>query len=384
MNSNTQNKISLLDLTKKLIGFKSISPEQAGGIDYLQQLLEQNSFNVTRLDRNDTSNLIAKIGTDGPTFAFAGHIDVVPTGDIKKWEFNPFELTEHDGHLYGRGIADMKGSVAAFVIAAINYLKNNELNNGQIAILLTSDEESSAIDGTPVIVEYLKKTGQKIDYCLLGEPTSVADLGDTIKVGRRGSLTGEIEVLGKQGHIAYPDLCINPIHMFAEALAELTQIKWDNGNAPFPATSFQFANLNSGLGVSNVIPNSLIANFNFRYNDLHTADSLARKVEAILDKHQVHYNIKWTNSAKPFRTKSGKLLDVIQSSIKENLSTTASLKTDGGTSDGRFLVDVCNELVEFGLSNKHIHQINERIKSSDLENLSKTYYSLLYKLFNNG
>jgi succinyl-diaminopimelate desuccinylase len=381
VNNNTKNEISLFDLTKKLIEFKSISPNQAGGLDYLQQLLEQNGFTTTRLDRNDTSNLIAKVGTSGPIFAFAGHIDVVPAGDIKKWEFNPFELTEHDGHLYGRGIGDMKGAVAAFIVAVTNYLKNNKLN-GQIAILLTSDEESSAIDGTPVIVEYLKKHNKKIDYCLLGEPTSVEDLGDTIKIGRRGSLTGEIEVLGQQGHIAYPELCINPIHMFANALAELTQTIWDNGNDSFPPTSFQFANLNSGLGVTNVVPNSLIANFNFRYNDLHTADRLAKQVEAILDKYQVHYNITWINSAKPFRTKSGKLLDVIQNSIQENLSTTPTFKTDGGTSDGRFLIEVCNELVEFGLSNKYIHQINERIKSSDLSNLSRTYYSILHKIFN--
>lgn len=376
------NQQELYTLTQKLIGYQSVSPHQAGCIDYLQQILTNLGFAVTRLDRNNTSNFIATIGNGGPIFAYAGHIDVVPTGDISKWTFDPFNLTEKDDELFGRGIADMKGSVAAFISAMTKFLETTPTLDGQIALLITSDEESSAVDGTPVIVEYLKSQDIIIDYCLLGEPSSVDLLGDTVKIGRRGSLTGYVEVQGRQGHIAYPELCINPIHTFAPALYELTNTIWDNGNEMFPPTGLQMANINSGLGVTNVIANTLTANFNFRYNNLHDANDLQQKVTAILDKHGVSYTIKWVNSAKPFYTKAGKLLQIITSSIKQELNVTPELKTDGGTSDGRFLIEVCNEIIEFGLSNKYIHQINERIKTKDLYNLANTYYTILNKIFN--
>jgi succinyl-diaminopimelate desuccinylase len=373
----------LYDLTSKLISFKSVSPNQAGCIDYLQQILTDIGFAVTRLDKNNTANLIAKIGTTGPIFAYAGHIDVVPTGDLSQWSFDPFILNTSNNELYGRGIADMKGSIAAFIIAVEQFIQNEfNQDNGQIALLITSDEESSAVDGTPVIVDYLKSEGIIVDYCLVGEPSGAESLGDTIKVGRRGSLTGYIEVKGKQGHIAYPESCINPIHTFTPALNELISTKWDSGNDIFPSTVLQIANINCGLGVTNVIANTLTANFNFRYNNLHKADDLKQKVVAILDKYAVNYAVEWTNSAKPFYTKPGKLLQVINNSIKQELNLVPQQKTDGGTSDGRFLIEVCTEIVEFGLCNKYIHQIDERIKANDLHNLANTYYLILNKIFN--
>jgi len=373
----------LFDLTSKLISFQSISPNQAGCIDYLQQILTDIGFTVTRLDKNNTSNFIAKIGVSGPIFAYAGHVDVVPTGDLNEWSFDPFTLTPANNELFGRGIADMKGSIAAFIIAVEQFIQNDfNPNDGQIAILITSDEESSAVDGTPVMVDYLKSEGITIDYCLVGEPSSENILGDTIKVGRRGSLTGYIKVNGKQGHIAYPESCINPIHTFIPALNELISTKWDNGNEIFPPTGLQFANINCGLGVTNVIANTLTANFNFRYNNLHNASDLKQKVVAILDKYAVNYAVEWTNSANPFYSKPGKLRQVITDSIKQQLNLMPAQKTDGGTSDGRFLIEVCTEIVEFGLSNKHIHQIDERIKAKDLDNLANTYYLILNKIFN--
>ncbi|MCE3268463.1 MAG: succinyl-diaminopimelate desuccinylase [Burkholderiales bacterium] len=374
----------LHELTSKLINFKSISPNQDGCIDYLQQVLTDSGFTISRVDRNNTSNLIARIGNTGPLFAYAGHIDVVPTGDISQWNFDPFTLSEQDNKLFGRGIADMKGSVAAFIIAVTKFIKQDFFNpdNGQIAILITSDEEASATDGTPVIVEYLKSQNIIIDYCLIGEPSSANLLGDSIKVGRRGSLTGFIEVQGKQGHIAYPELCINPIHTFAPALNELILTKWDNGNNIFPPTSLQIANINAGLGVTNVIANTLTSSFNFRYNNLYNANDLKQKVVAILNKHDIKYTIKWVNSAKPFYTDPGKLLKVVTKSIKQQLGLTPQQKTDGGTSDGRFLIEICNEIIEFGLSNKYIHQINEHINTKDLYDLAKTYYLILNKIFN--
>ncbi|MDQ5922252.1 MAG: succinyl-diaminopimelate desuccinylase [Pseudomonadota bacterium] len=372
----------LIQLANRLISFKSISPNQAGAIDFIHQYLDNLGFTITRLDRGKTSNLIARIGNQEPIFAYAGHVDVVPPGDIKQWQFDPFTLTSHEGKLYGRGIADMKGSIASFLVALKQFLsnKNNKLP-GSIMLLITSDEEAAATDGTIVMVDYLKQNNIIIDYCILGEPTSLDVLGDVIKIGRRGSLSGYLEVIGKQGHVAYPDLCKNPIHLFAKALTELSSITWDNGNDYFPATSFQFTNLNSGLGVTNVIPDNLHASFNFRYNNLHTATQLQNKVEELLKRHQLEYNVKWTESAKPFCTKPGKLIEVVTHSIKQESNLTPQLKTDGGTSDGRFLIDVCTELLELGLSNRHIHQINENIPEEDLVRLCKIYLAILEHIY---
>lgn len=371
----------LLDITRQLISYKSISPYQAGSIDFVEQYLKNLGFETTLLNRGETSNIIARYGNTAPIFAYAGHVDVVPTGDIKKWAFDPFELTEHDGKLFGRGIGDMKGSIAGFLFAVKKFLQKNQTFPGSIMLLITSDEEAAATDGTIVMVDYLKEQNITIDYCLLGEPTSVDLLGDVIKVGRRGSLTGHLEIIGQQGHIAYPDLCKNPIHLFASALNELTTTVWDSGNEYFPATSFQFANLNSGLGVDNVIPGSLFCSFNFRYNNLHTAIGLQDTVEAILNKHNLEFKVKWKNSAQPFHTTPGQLIEAVKESIQETLGRTTIPKTDGGTSDGRFLVHICTELLEFGLSNKYIHQINENINHPDLYDLSNTYLTILNKIF---
>lgn len=376
------NVAQLLELSQKLIAFKSISPDQAGAIDYIGDYLSKLGFTLTRLERNGTSNLIARFGEVSPLFAFAGHIDVVPPGDLEQWDFDPYTLTSHDGCLYGRGIADMKGSVASFMLAVKEFIAHRPLINGSVMLLITSDEEAAATDGTVLMVEHLKKQGIEIDYCLIGEPTSVEKLGDVVKVGRRGSLTGHLEIIGKQGHIAYPDLCENPIHLFANTMQQLTHTQWDNGTEYFPATSFQFANLNSGLGVDNVIPGNLRASFNFRYNNLHKADSLSEKVIAILEQNKLIYNIKWKNSAKPFHTQPGRLVAIVKQSIESTLGISPQLKTDGGTSDGRFLVEICKELLEFGLSNKYIHQINENIQQSDLYDLANTYNIILNKIFN--
>ena len=372
----------LLKITKDLISFKSISPLQDGSIDYVEGYLKNLGFATSRHDKNDTANLIARFGDQAPIFAFAGHVDVVPSGDTSKWTHDPFVLSNYNNRLYGRGIADMKGAIAAFMFAVNELIKQVKSINGSIMLLITSDEEAAATDGTIVMIEYLKQNNIKLDYCLVGEPSSVDKLGDVIKVGRRGSLTGHLEIIGLQGHIAYPDLCKNPIHLFAATLKELTSTKWDDGNEFFPATSLQFANLNSGLGVDNVIPGSLFASFNFRYNNLHSSDSLIKKVEDILNQHNLKYNIRWRNSAQPFYTKPGRLNKIVVDTISEELKVTPQLKTDGGTSDGRFLVEVSTELLEFGLSNKYIHQINESINEDDLFDLAKTYTIILNKIFN--
>ncbi len=376
------NFTELNELAKTLVACKSITPNQDGCIDFIQTYLKDIGFHITRIDRGNTSNLVATYGNSAPIFAFAGHVDVVPTGDLLRWDNDPFTLTHRDGYLYGRGIADMKGAIAAFLIATKKYITNIKLTNGTLALLITSDEEGVAVDGTPVIVEYLQKNNIIIDYCILGEPTSFEKIGDVVKVGRRGSLTGTIQVEGKQGHIAYPELCINPIHEFAPALLELATTTWDNGNKFFPASSFQFANINSGLGVNNVIPNILMASFNFRYNTEHSAESLKIAVEYILDRHNIKYTIDWQNSAKPFMTKSGLLIKTIIDSVEEHQNFKPQLKTDGGTSDGRFLITVCNEIVEFGLTNKSIHQINECIKDTELVDLSNNYFKIISKIFN--
>ncbi len=374
--------LELDTIAKELVSYPSISPYQKGAIDYLIQLITPMGFKCEVLKRNNTTNLIATYGDKGEIFAFAGHIDIVPPGDDKLWLHNPYELTLEQDKLYGRGIADMKGAVSAFIYAVYQYLQNTTHNNGQIMLLITSDEESSAKDGTIVMVEYLQKHNIQIQYCLIGEPSSVKYLGDTIKIGRRGSLTGELTLNGKQGHIAYPDLCINPINSFANAFCELTNTVWDNGNEYFPPTSLQFANINAGVGVTNVIPSTLTCNFNFRYNNLQNSDKLITQVEAILNKHNLNYNIIWADSAKPFYCKVGKLATIVQQEVYQQTNIITSFKTDGGTSDGRFLYKICNEILEFGLPNYSIHQVNEHIEYADLNKLAKIYEQILNKIFN--
>jgi succinyl-diaminopimelate desuccinylase len=371
----------IIDLAGDLVAYQSISPDHDGSIDYIENGLTELGFLTIRLDQNDTSNLVARIGNSGPIFAFAGHVDVVPIGELNKWFFDPFTLTYKDGNLYGRGIADMKGAIASFMMASKKFLEKNPKFPGSLMFLITSDEETSGADGTPVIVKYLKEQKIKIDYCLLGEPTCVNHLGDVIKIGRRGSLNAYLEIIGTQGHIAYPHLLQNPIHMFAQALVQLSTLEFDNGNDYFPATSLQFSNLNSGLGVTNVVPGKLTATFNIRYNDMQTVEGMQKKVIAILEQNNLKYNISWNNSASPFFTGKKFLVKTVEESIKEVLKKSATLTTDGGTSDGRFLVDVCDELLEFGLTNKYIHHINENIPCGDLLSLKETYFTILSKIF---
>ena len=378
------NKIKLIDLLTELIAFESVTPCDAGSLDYIAAFVENLGGSCIRLKRNQTTNLIATLGTGSTVFAFAGHVDVVPTGDVTQWVTQePFKLQQIGDKLIGRGVADMKGAIAAFLLALAEFVRNNDPQTYQIKLLITSDEEGSAVDGTPLMVEYLQQNNQRLNYCLVGEPSCVTQLGDTIKVGRRGSLTGDLVVHGKQGHIAYPHLCVNPIHSFAPALAELSTQIWDHGNQYFPATSLQFANLNSGLGVTNVIPGELKTNFNFRYSTEHSAASLQGQVTAILQKHDLNYSLSWQHSAQPFMTQVGKLVECCSGAIKEVCGITPLLKTDGGTSDGRFLIAVSDEIIEFGVRNESIHQINEATTLSDLTNLEKIYNKLLHAIFVN-
>lgn len=374
---------SSIEILRDLVGFKSVTPDDAGCLDYISKFIQELGGNVQRVDRNNTTNLLATIGSGEKIFAFAGHVDVVPTGDVKLWKNqDPFTLFQDGDDLYGRGVADMKGAIAAFLASLAEFVKNHEKQTYKIMLVITSDEEGSAIDGTPVLVEYLQQNNITLDYCLVGEPSCVDKLGDTIKVGRRGSLTGELTVHGKQGHIAYPHLCQNPIHDFASVMAELVAINWDNGNQYFPASSLQFANLNSGLGVTNVIPGVLTTNFNFRYNTEHSADSLINAVTNILDKHNLCYEITWQNSAQPFLTQKGDFIPLIHQAIQDVTGITPLNKTDGGTSDGRFLIAVSKQIIEFGLRNYSIHQINEATTLSDLNELTSIYGKLLTYVFN--
>ncbi len=374
--------ITEIDILRDLIAFKSVTPEHAGSLDYIAEFVNKLGGNATRVDRNQTANLIVEIGSGEKIFAFAGHVDVVPTGDISLWvSGDPFKLYQNGETLIGRGVADMKGSIAAFLVALQYFVQEVDFQQYKIMLLLTADEEGAATDGTPVIVEYLQKHNIIINNCVIGEPSCTDTLGDVIKVGRRGSLTGNLIISGKQGHIAYPHLCANPIHLFAPALNELTTTIWDNGNEYFPATSLQFANINSGLGVTNVIPGKLMANFNFRYNTEHTYEELQNKVIDILDKYNLNYELTWSHSAKPFMAPVGKLVDNLHQAISQVCQITPQNKTDGGTSDGRFLIDCCQEMLEFGLRNNNIHQINESITQVELSDLTKIYYNLLKLVF---
>lgn len=378
------DSIQLIELLDNLISFRSVTPDDATSLSYIFERLKKIGAECHWVNYRDTRNAIITIGHGSKTFAFAGHVDVVPSGDEFRWAGgNPFKLNIDGEKLIGRGAADMKGSIAAFIIAVEQFVanRNHQWADFKIMLLLTSDEEGSAIDGTPRMVEYLQKKQQILDYCLVGEPSCVSHIGDCIKVGRRGSLTGELKVFGKQGHIAYPHLCQNPIHDFAAALAELTAINWDEGNEYFPPTSFQFANINSGIGATNVIPGELGANFNFRYNNLQTVEKLQKNVSAILDKHQLKYQLDWNHSAAPFMTKMGELVRIVSDSVNEICGISPQLKTDGGTSDGRFLVAVSREIVECGLRNDSIHQINEYTTIHDLMQLSRIYLSILDNLF---
>ncbi len=368
-----------LELAMELIRRRSITPEDAGCQNLLAERLERLGFRVERPRFGEVDNLWARLGDDAPLFAFAGHTDVVPPGPVERWQSPPFEPTLQDGCLYGRGAADMKGSIAAMVTACERFLATSR-PAGSIAFLITSDEEGPAVDGTVKVIEFLEKRDEKIDWCLVGEPTCAERLGDTLKNGRRGSLGGRLRVFGKQGHIAYPHLAQNPVHAALPALAELCATEWDRGNAFFPPTSFQISNIHAGTGATNVIPGELEVLFNFRFSTEVTDAELRRRVESILEAGGFDYALEWTLSGQPFLTPAGRLVDAARAAVGEVTGLEPQLSTSGGTSDGRFIAPTGAEVVELGPLNATIHQIDERVGVQELEQLSAIYERILDRL----
>ena len=369
-----------LALAKQLIREASVTPDDKNCQTLLAKRLQALGFQIEQLNFGDTKNLWARRGNGAPLLCFAGHTDVVPPGPLEQWHSPPFEPTERHGRLYGRGAADMKTSIACFVTACERFIAAHPQHPGSIALLITSDEEGDAIDGTTKVVDILKSRAEQIDYCIVGEPTAVNQLGDTIKNGRRGSLSGSLNIQGKQGHIAYPHLALNPIHAAAAALAELTATQWDKGNAYFPPTGFQISNIHAGTGATNVIPGSLQLHFNFRFSTESSVPTLKQRVHAILDRHNLAYKLDWTLSGEPFLTEAGVLTQVAQQAIATLCGIEAELSTSGGTSDGRFLKAIARELIELGPNNESIHQINENILLADIPKLSAVYETILLKL----
>lgn len=369
-----------LALATALIGRASVTPDDAGCQELMIARLEPLGFAIHRLRFGDVQNFWARRGDKGPLVVFAGHTDVVPTGPLAEWASPPFEPAIRDGYLYGRGAADMKGSLAAFIVAIEDFLARTPDPSGSIGLLITADEEGPSINGTAKVVEWLQARGEKIDCCIVGEPTCETVLGDTIKNGRRGSLNGYLTVRGLQGHVAYPDKAINPIHRFAPALAELTAARWDQGNAHFPPTTFQVSNIESGTGAENVIPGTLQAKFNFRFSTQVSADELRHEVERILRGHNLDYDLRWSLSGNPFLTPAGTLVDAMRAAIRAELGQETRLSTTGGTSDGRFIAPTGAQVVEFGPLNQSIHKINERVAVADLAALARVYRNALTQL----
>ena len=374
------SETATLALTKQLIAEASVTPDDKNCQAILAERLQKIGFTIEAMNFNDTQNIWARRGNSAPLLCFAGHTDVVPSGPEEKWTSPPFEPTERDGKLYGRGTADMKTSIAAFVTACERLVAEHPEHSGSIALLITSDEEGDAYDGTTKVVDALKARGETIDYCIVGEPTAVNRLGDTIKNGRRGSLSGNLTIKGKQGHIAYPHLAVNPVHTFAPALAELVATQWDKGNAYFPATGFQISNIQGGTGATNVIPGSLNVKFNFRFSTESTDSGLKQRVHEILDKHGLDYDLQWSLSGQPFLTEAGELTQVAQAAIAEVCGINAELSTSGGTSDGRFIKAIARELIELGPVNASIHQIDEHIELAAVPELSAVYQNIMKRL----
>ena len=366
-------------MLEKLIGCKSITPDDDGCQSIIADFLEDFGFEIKIVEKSGVSNLIATYGTKSPRIAFVGHTDVVPIGQIDRWNSNPFELHEKNGELFGRGTSDMKGSIASMLIAIKELLKLSKDINGSLMIILTSDEEGPAIHGIQSLVkEELKNT--QIDFCLVGEPSCKEYLGDTIKNGRRGSLSGNLEIRGIQGHIAYPQNAKNPIHLLSPVLQKLIEQEYDMGNEYFPATSFQVSKIDSGAGASNIIPGVLKMDFNFRYSTETDADSLKNTVISILDDEGIDYSLKWSHSGEPYLSRNSKLLDVCSKAIHKITNKDAIISTDGGTSDGRFMAKICNDVIEFGLVNKSIHKINESTTLDNINMLKDIYCQVLQNI----
>lgn len=370
-----------IDLAMDLISRASVTPEDAGCQDLMIKRLVDLGFIIEQMPFGDVKNFYAKKGNQGPNICFAGHTDVVPTGPLSEWQVPPFEPRIIDGTLYGRGAADMKGSLAAMITAVESFIEAHPNHPGQISFLITSDEEGPFVDGTTRVVDALMERNETIDWCIVGEPSSTKTLGDIIKNGRRGSFSGDLVIHGKQGHVAYPHLAVNPIHLAAPALDELAKAHWDNGNDFFPPTSFQISNIQAGTGATNIVPGSLTAQFNFRFSSELNFDSLKTKVLEILDRHQLNYDIKWTYNGLPFLTKPGELVDAMIKAVEQNVGITPALSTSGGTSDGRFIAKMGTQVVELGPINATIHQINECVDADSLNQLSNIYCDILKNLF---
>lgn len=372
----------VIELAQQLIKRRSISPNDEGCQALMTERLNALGFTIEAMDINETKNFWAyhQGAVSGPTLAFAGHTDVVPAGDESQWLNPPFEPAIQDGMLYGRGSADMKGSLAAMTVAAERFINSHPTHKGRLAFLITSDEEASAVNGTVKVVERLKARNEPLDYCLVGEPSSTKHLGDTVKNGRRGSITANLTIHGVQGHVAYPHLADNPVHKAAPMLQELVEIQWDQGNAFFPATSMQIANIHAGTGSNNVIPGDLFVQFNFRYSTELTDEIIKQRVAALLEKHHLTYTIKWNLSGKPFLTPKGELVEAVIDAVRHYTDLTPELSTSGGTSDGRFIAQMGAQVVELGPINATIHKVDEHVRAADLQLLSRMYQRIMERL----
>lgn len=370
-----------LELTKALISQPSVTPDDESCQQMLCDWLTPYGFKAEHMRFGDVDNIWLRRGDQGPLLCFAGHTDVVPTGPIEQWHSDPFKPEIRDGQLYGRGAADMKGSIAAIVVAIQRFISKTPEFPGSIALLITSDEEGPATDGTVKVIKTLEARNEKIDWCLVGEPSSTNQIADVIKNGRRGSLGARLLVKGKQGHVAYPHLASNPVHLAVPALTELTTTHWDSGNDFFPATSFQISNIHSGTGATNVIPGDMEVIFNFRFSTEVTAEELQARTEEILNRHQVPYELTWNLSGQPFLTAEGKLVEATTEAIQAVTNRSTELSTSGGTSDGRFIAPTGAEVVELGPLNASIHQVNEHTSVADLDTLTEIYQGILERLF---
>ncbi len=379
-NTHQKDESATLALAKDLISRASVTPLDEGCQPLMAERLAKLGFNIESMVFEDTTNMWARKGDKDPVFCFAGHTDVVPAGELNRWHTPPFEPTVIDDYLHGRGAADMKGSLAAMIVATERFIAKHPNHKGSIAYLITSDEEGPFINGTPKVIETLEARNEKITWSLVGEPSSTHKLGDVVKNGRRGSLTGNLTVKGIQGHVAYPHLADNPVHKAAPALAELAQMQWDQGNEFFPPTSFQIANINGGTGASNVVPGSLEVMFNFRYSTEVTAEALIERVLNILDAHGLDYDISWVFNGLPFLTADGPLLEATKQAIKSVTGLNTSPQTTGGTSDGRFIAPTGAQVIELGPVNATIHKVNECVKVADLETLARCYEAILENL----
>ena len=376
-----------LDLVEQLIACPSVTPQDAQCLSLIEQRLTPLGFLCERMDHGPADGIVSNLwaikrsaSPHAKTLVFAGHTDVVPTGPLNQWHSDPFTPTHRDGKLFGRGASDMKTSLAAMVVAAEEFFQSHQSADFSLAFLLTSDEEGPSVDGTVKVIEALKERGEPLHWCIVGEPTSVHHLGDMVKNGRRGTLSGKLTVKGIQGHIAYPQLARNPVHQLAPALAELTSMAWDAGNAYFQPTSWQVSNIHAGTGANNVIPGEVVVHFNFRFSTESTADSLKHRLEEVLNRHQLEYSIQWTLGGQPFITTPGDLLAVVQQAITHCTGLQTELSTTGGTSDARFIAQICPQVIEFGPPNDSIHQINEFVRLNDIDTLKNIYLQVLVQL----